>query len=873
MAKDGNEPVDEVGFGGDQPTADFELAPRAATDRFLFEGPLPDGESSEDSSPSFSSPGLPTDVEVLQDMVEQAAAQVEMLERAQGAGRFELTADMELHASRRVRQILGLPQDAPSFAESVWMGRLHPQDRSRLTRALKALRSGRAASMAIDVRVVPTDGKGPRWLQFRSELGETRVSRSGEVWCIAGAIGDQTEQRLTEAENQRLSSIVQRSPHPVVQTDTLGRVSYANPAAHRLRHELELHLLSELLPANHGLLVRAARSQPGATPRVEIAVGGRHIQWLYQPLRDRDIVHLHGMEITHRKFAEEELRESRERYVLAAEGSMDGLWYWDLVSGDVYYSRRWRRMLGFSPDDPFGDTIDAWFAKVHPHDLPRLRQRLEAYLSRQTAHCEVQHRILHRSGEFRWVVVRGAARWSEGGEAYRMAGSLSDITERKLVEERLQHGAYHDALTGLPNRVALLSRLRRKLRRSQHDGSEFAVLFLDLDRFKVVNDSLGHAIGDDLLQELARRLERCVRPEDFVARLSGDEFTILLNDIRGEADALQVSNRIHESLKEPFDLAGYSLYTAVSIGIAICPGAYASPEDILRDADTAMYEAKAARRGHAVFNEEMRGRVLAIVKLDPEMRQGLASNHFRLVYQPIVDLSAGSICGFEALARWDHPTRGFVSPAEFIPVAEETGLIVPLGRWVLGEALRQLREWLDNGLREQLGGTLRLSVNISRQQVMRGDLLATLEAALDEWGVPPECLALEITESAVIGHPGEATALLKRIKALGVYIHMDDFGTGYSSLSHLDRFPIDALKIDRSFIHGLGSEQAKEGLVRSIVDIGRALKIEVIAEGIETEWQLERLRGMNCAGGQGYLFSKPMRPEEVTALVERGMVW
>ncbi len=866
MGRDSDDSSDVTRDGSDFETAFFE----AHADDFL---PL----STDPSLPSMTAEESDRHREIAHEVLARrldiALLQIDMLERAHGNGRFELASNSVLNPSQRARKLLGLADDQPTFERDEWLACIHPTDRDGLERAFKTLRTGRANSMAVDVRLAAEGGRRTRWLHFHSESGETRVTGSGESWLIAGSIGDHTEQRMTEAENQRLSSVVHRSPHPVLQADRQGTVAYGNPAAHRLVQELGLKTLAQLLPASHDMFLRSALEGDGGIPTVEVQVGDRSLSWLYQPLPDRDAVHLHGMDITERKLAERELLRSRERYVLAAEGSRDGMWDWDILSGHVYYSTRWRRMLGYADDEEFGDTVDAWFSKVHPHDVARLRQRIDAYINRSTAHCEVQHRVLHRSGEFRWMVVRGAARWTHDGRAYRMAGSLSDITDRKIVEQRLQHGAYHDSLTGLPNRVAFLGRLSKKLRRARYSETRFAVLFMDIDRFKVVNDSLGHAIGDDLLKELARRLEACVRPEDMVARLSGDEFTVLLHDINSAEEALCVAERIHEALKDPFALAGYSLFTTASIGIALCPGHYKAAEDIVRDADTAMYDAKAGKKRHAVFNEEMRTRALRIVRLDPEMRRGLDEGQFHLEYQPIIDLGAGGICGFEALARWEHPTRGFVSPGEFIPVAEETGLIVPLGEWVLGEACRQLREWLDGGLQEHLGGALRMSVNISRQQVMRGGLLEALERVLEASGVPPERLALEITESAVIGNPGEAVALLRRVKDLGVYIHMDDFGTGYSSLSHLDRFPIDALKIDRSFIRNLDTEKGNAGLVQSIVDIGRALDLEVIAEGVETAEQLARLRGMSCASAQGFLFSRPIRSEAITPLVEEAKTW
>ena len=564
-----------------------------------------------------------------------------------------------------------------------------------------------------------------------------------------------------------------------------------------------------------------------------------------------------------RKRAEAALRESEERYALAVRGANDGLWDWNLRTQEIFLSDRWKQMLGL-PGDEVGCIPEEWFGRVHPDDLDRLLADIAAHVDGLAPQLETQHRVLHADGTYRWMLARGVAVRDANGVAHRMAGSLTDITEGKVS----------DPLTGLPNRILFLDRLGRSMDRARRYGRVSAVLFVDLDRFKLVNDSLGHEAGDRLLTEIARRLERSVRVADTVARvesevtiarLGGDEFTILLEDVRHARDAVRVAERIQDCLKQPFELDGRQLFTSASIGIATSETAYTNPQDLLRDADTAMYRAKALGKArYEVFDVRMREAAIARLALETDLRRAIERQEFELHYQPIVSLAEGKLDGFEALVRWRHPQRGIVSPQHFIGVAEETGLIVPLGTWVLQRACDQMRDWHRMF---PWSSSLSVHVNLSARQFVHPGLVADITGILQATGLPPSALNLEITESAVMDNPDLVIAVLIQLKALGVRISIDDFGTGHSSLSYLHRFPIDALKIDRSFVSAMTMEQSS--IIQAIVALGQALRLEVIAEGIETPDQLSQLRTLGSNAGQGFLFAAALSAPEAEGLLSR----
>lgn len=561
----------------------------------------------------------------------------------------------------------------------------------------------------------------------------------------------------------------------------------------------------------------------------------------------------------------EALRESEERYVLAVRGANDGLWDWDLKTDRIYYSPRWKAMLGCE-EGAIASNPDEWFNRVHPEDLEQLRADIDAHLNGLTPHFEHEHRMLHRDGSYRWMLTRGLAVRDSSGKAYRMAGSQSDISVRKAAEEQLMHGAFHDALTGLPNRKFFIEGLRRVMARAKRrEGYLFAVLFLDLDRFKIVNDSLGHMIGDELLIAIARRLESCLRPADTVARLGGDEFTVLLDDIRDTSDATRVAERIQRELVVPLNLSGHEVYTTASIGITLGNPSYIEPDDIIRDADTAMYRAKALGKArYEMFDAGMHAKAVALLNLEADLRKAVEHEEFVLLYQPMIALETNRITGFETLVRWKHPERGLIPPSEFMPIAEETGLIVPIGWAMLEAACRQVRDWQ---IRFATDPPVAVSVNLSKKQFAQADLVTRLERILLDTQLAVDSLILEITENVMMENADTLGALLSRLKALRIQVHVDDFGTGYSSMSYLNRFPVDTLKIDQSFISGLSDNGSTSGVVETIVSLAHNLGIGVLAEGVETVEQLVRLKSLKCEFGQGFYFYRPMDVEAAEALL------
>ena len=447
-----------------------------------------------------------------------------------------------------------------------------------------------------------------------------------------------------------------------------------------------------------------------------------------------------------------------------------------------------------------------------------------------------------------------------------------DVTERRAVEEQLRHDALHDALTGLPNRLLFMEHLARSILRAKRDEAHlFAVLFLDLDRFKVVNDGLGHHVGDDLLVAVANRLRGSVRAADTVARFGGDEFAVLLDGIPGVEFAIRAAQRIQAAVSAPVSLSGYEVFTSATVGIALSSSSYGRPEYLLRNADMAMFRAKAAGMGrYEVFDRAMHAQALLRLQTETDLRHAQERGEFRVFYQPIVSLADGTIAGMEALVRWMHPERGWVSPPDFVPAAEETGLIFAMGGWVLHEACRQLREWQRT---VPCGDALTVSVNLSVKQFAQADLVEQVRRVLESTQLPPESLRLEVTESVIVDNLESAAAMLARLRALGLRVYMDDFGTGYSSLSSLHRLPIDALKVDRSFVSRLGTERDASQLVRTIATLAHNLELVLVAEGVETAEQLAELRDLHTEYAQGYYFSVPVDADAMGAMLHAAKRW
>jgi diguanylate cyclase (GGDEF)-like protein/PAS domain S-box-containing protein len=564
------------------------------------------------------------------------------------------------------------------------------------------------------------------------------------------------------------------------------------------------------------------------------------------------------------------LRQSEERYALAALAANDGLWDWDLAQDRCDFSPRWRAMLGLE-HTPVLPLAREWIDRVHPDDSARVRAEIEAHLAGNSPRLESEHRLRHADGSWRWMLVRALALREGGSRASRLAGSMTDISARKRAEEDLRRAAMHDALTGLVNRAYFLESLERAVARVQRRPDKtIALLFLDLDRFKQVNDSLGHLAGDRLLTTIARRLHGCVRPGDVLARLGGDEFAVLLDDLKDPGDATRIAERMQEVLHTPLPSDSSDVVVTASIGIAFGGAGLEGHEELLRNADLAMYRAKAGGKARfEVFDAGSRATERARRELENDLRRALERGELRVHYQPIVASGDGRIVAFEALARWAHPQRGLLNAASFIPLAEESGAISALGRWVLREALAQLRTWQRDYPADP---PLAVSVNLSPREVMQARLPANVAEALREADVPAQSLALEITESLFIDTGDAALATLRELAALGVRLHLDDFGIGFSSLSYLHRFPISAVKIDRYFISRLEAPECEE-IVRSVVDLAKRLGMDTIAEGAESDAQGDRLRAMGCRLLQGYACARPVPPREAELLLarQRGM--
>jgi diguanylate cyclase (GGDEF)-like protein/PAS domain S-box-containing protein len=569
------------------------------------------------------------------------------------------------------------------------------------------------------------------------------------------------------------------------------------------------------------------------------------------------------------KHAVTALRQSEERYALAARGANDGLWDWDLESGRIYYSPRWKQLLGWKEEE-IGDRPEEWTSRVHPQDLLAFESALDNHLSGTSPAFECDYRMLHRDLGYRWVASRGLAVRNDQGKPIRMVGSQSDVTAKVT----------RDVLTGMPNRLLLEDRLRTALERSRTEpGWRFALCFLDVDRFKLINDTMGHAVGDRLLQELAARLRTSLRDtkvsgrsdeDSLLARLGGDEFAILLEGVLDLQTVEKIGERMVRAMRPALQYNDDEIYCSISIGMVLSKPDYQSAEEILRDADTAMYAAKSMGGGRwAVFEESMRDLLRLRVQTESDLRRALERNELRVHYQPRVLLETGEILGFEALVRWQHPTRGLLSPIDFIPVAEETGLIVEIGLWVISEACRQTRGWQ---LRFPHDPPLDVAVNLSVRQCREPKLIESITRILDETGLPPASLNFELTESLLLEDLARARELLNALKSVGVGLKIDDFGTGYSCLRYLCELPFDSVKIDRSFTRELGarnSDSAETAIVRGIVSMAESLKMGVIAEGVENAAHVQELLAMGCRFGQGYFFSRPVDASQSTTLLHQ----
>jgi len=564
---------------------------------------------------------------------------------------------------------------------------------------------------------------------------------------------------------------------------------------------------------------------------------------------------------------ENRLKRSEERFAVIADAANDGLWEWDLRRDELYASARWRTLVGLGGTAGLCQPRE-WLDRVHADDIGSLRAALDAHLSGSTDSFQHEHRIRVDGSTYRLFQCRAVAVRGTNQRPLRLAGSLTDVTERALVQEQLRSVGTHDPLTGLCNRAVFVEELGRRLDDLKtRRGRRFATLYLDLDRFKVVNDSLGHMVGDQLLTVVSRRIETCLRPGDALARLGGDEFAVLVNGLSDETQANAVAMRIQDALKPPVMIGRREVFTSASIGIAFAGRDYTSPDDIMRDADTAMYHAKSRGKArHELFDADMHARVLDRLGLENDLRRAIDQHDLVVHYQPIVALATRRCVGFESLVRWTRNGKP-VPPSTFIPIAEEIGLIEPLGTWVLQQACASFADWQrrfpDRGLDY-------ITVNVSGRQLMQQNLRQVVEEAVDSARMRPCDLRLEITETALMDSPSDAARVLGELRESGVKIYLDDFGTGFSSLSHLHKLPVDALKIDRSFVTSL-LRPDRPAIVESILALARTLKTGVVAEGIEDVVQASELERLGCTHAQGFLFSRPLPAAAIEDMLDANL--
>jgi diguanylate cyclase (GGDEF)-like protein/PAS domain S-box-containing protein len=718
----------------------------------------------------------------------------------------------------------------------------------------------------VEHRIVAADG-AVRWVHVR---GSPVPGSAGELCRVAGTTEDVTQRRraadeLRESE-RRYGAMLGNVQLISMMVDRQARITYCNDYLLHVtgwrrdevlgRNWFELfippedsevkdvfsRLLDELPEASHHeneILTRSGER--------------RMIRWNNSVLRSAagEVIGAAsiGEDITEQQRAHADLIKAEARYRATFDEAAIGITHTSLDGRLIRVNRKYCEMLGYSEAELAGRAVDL---VTHPDDRALIAaQRTRLLYAGET--LSVEKRNLRKDGSVLWVTVSTAlVRDADGAPDYLVA-MVQDITERKRAEAALQHQAYHDSLTALPNRALFYDRLEQAVSYARRHDSTAAALVVDLDRFKMVNDSFGHAVGDRLLQEVGQRLFTCVRSGDTVARIGGDEFGVLLAEMARAQDAAIVGEKILDALARPFELEGHEVFLTASAGIAAFPCDGSDGATLIRNADAAMSRAKEhGRDNYQFYTAEMNARAMEKLLLQNDLRHALERQEFLLHYQPKASLPSGRITGFEALLRWQHPRRGLVSPAEFVPLLEDSGLIVPVGGWVVRTACRQIVAWRDAGLEP-----LPVAVNLSAKQFFHGDVVAVVEAARAERGVDPRLLDLEITESDVMRNPEEAAAILRKLRSRGVRIGIDDFGTGYSSLSYLKRLPVECLKIDRSFVGGLPEDADDASIARAVITMAHSLGLRVVAEGVENEAQRRFLATHECDEMQGYLLSRP----------------
>lgn len=752
-----------------------------------------------------------------------------------------------------------------------------PEHLSVLKRNLRKKIRGKSKQTSYEVDCIKKDGS-----RITLEVNSSIIEKDGVPIAVQGIGRDITDRKLAEEASrkneERYRDLFENANDLIYTHDLAGNFTSLNRAGEKItgysRSEaigmnIAKVVAPEFLEAARTMTARKMEDDVPTTYELEIIAKDGHRVTLELSTRlivsDGLPVGVQGIgrDITERRQTEISLHNTVSLFASTFESTADGIVVMSLEREIVTCNRKFVEMWGVSESlikSRDGNKLGKYVAAQLKNAEEFARQLEEVYSDPMSTASEILElkdgRIFERYSQPQFL---------EGKPIGRVA-CFRDITERSQAEDKLRHYALHDTLTNLPNRVEFMNHLRQAVERAEgNEFARFAVLFLDLDRFKVINDSLGHATGDKLLIAIAERLRSCVRPGDVVARLGGDEFTILLNRCGDIDEVASVAERLQHKISQPFRIDNYEVFTTASIGIIMSNNTRRAPEDFLRDADAAMYRAKESGKArYEIFDRDMHVRNMNLLQVEMDLRHAVERREFEVLFQPIVALDSGSIREFEALIRWRHPKHGLVGPNEFVHVAEETGLIIPIGKWILEESCRQIVRWQEN-----FEHPLSISVNLSAKQLMHPNLTQYVAAILTETRLDPRQLKLEVTETNVMEHSERALAVLNALDKLGISLSTDDFGTGYSSLSYLQRFPFDRLKIDRSFVDKMDEGEKSIAIVKTILMLGENLGIEVVAEGIETEAQLETLRSLGCRLGQGYLFSRPVEASAIEEMLRQ----